>query len=41
MANGPLTPEQLAAYEQDGFILIKNFFTSAQTALLKRAPVTA
>ena len=37
MANGPLTPAQLAAYRRDGFVLAKGFFTPEETALLKRA----
>ena len=37
MANGPLTPADLEAYETDGFLLVRNFFTPEETALLKRA----
>ena len=37
MANGPLTPAQLEAYDRDGYVLAKRFFTSEETALLKRA----
>jgi len=37
MANGPLSSAQLEAYERDGYVLAANFFTAAETALLKRA----
>ena len=37
MANGPLTPAQLEAYDRDGYVLAKRFFTPEETALLKRA----
>jgi hypothetical protein len=37
MANGPLNAAQVSAYERDGFVLARGFFTEAETSLLKRA----
>jgi ectoine hydroxylase-related dioxygenase (phytanoyl-CoA dioxygenase family) len=37
MANGPLNAAQVSAYERDGYVLARGFFTEAETSLLKRA----
>ena len=37
MANGPLNAAQVSAYERDGYVLARGFFTEAETSLLRRA----
>jgi hypothetical protein len=37
MASGPLSAEQLRAYQHDGFVLAKSMFDATETSLLRRA----
>ena len=37
MAHGPLSPEQLAGYRENGYTLVRGFFDGDEISLLKRA----
>jgi len=37
MARGPLTPDELAPYPRDGYVLARRFFGAREIELLRRA----